>query len=136
MWKEPRNGERFAAGVGTVEVRNEFEVQNVGYAEGEKRLRSHLDSERSGALRQAKIYDVLTRNGKLSCEVCNADLVAEYGNLGLAGYQVHHRRPISKGKRKTQLQDVAILCANCHGVIHRTNPLSTIKKFALNYSKR
>jgi Rad3-related DNA helicase len=35
---------------------------------------------------------------------------------------VHHLFPISEGERKTNIKDLAILCANCHRLIHTTNP--------------
>ena len=31
---------------------------------------------------------------------------------------VHHLNPIAEGVRKTTLNDVAVLCANCHRLAH------------------
>jgi hypothetical protein len=38
----------------------------------------------------------------------------------LASVAAHHTVPISEaGKRVTRIRDLALLCANCHGLIHR-----------------
>lgn len=35
---------------------------------------------------------------------------------------VHHLDPVSEGVRKTRLEDVVVLCANCHRLAHSTVP--------------
>jgi predicted HNH restriction endonuclease len=35
---------------------------------------------------------------------------------------VHHRDPIAEGQRRTRIEDVMVLCANCHRLAHATNP--------------
>jgi len=79
---------------------------------------------REGALRDAKIMDGLKRgNGRLKCEVprCGFDFIDVYGVLGSGYAQVHHLRPLSSvaGAAETRLDDLAIVCANCHAMIHR-----------------
>jgi Rad3-related DNA helicase len=35
---------------------------------------------------------------------------------------VHHLDPIAEGQRRTRIEDVAVLCANCHRLAHATEP--------------
>ena len=65
--------------------------------------------------------------GKLACEVCGFDFEAAYGALGAGYIEVHHTKPLHTivPGTKTKLADLALLCANCHRMAHRTRlPLS------------
>jgi 5-methylcytosine-specific restriction protein A len=100
------------------------EIELEGF-ERAARLRFILHRRREAKLRQGKIREVLKANdGKLVCEVrnCGFDFSARYGQLGSGYAQVHHKEPLSdappQGRRVT-LQDLAIVCANCHVMIHR-----------------
>jgi 5-methylcytosine-specific restriction protein A len=35
---------------------------------------------------------------------------------------VHHLDPIAEGQRRTRLEDVVVLCANCHRLAHSLEP--------------
>jgi 5-methylcytosine-specific restriction endonuclease McrA len=92
--------------------------------EGEEYQRLVMHRKRESKLRTAKIRQALSANGgRLKCEVprCGFDFVSKYGELGYAYAQVHHRTPLAKvGKKrkKTTLADLAIVCANCHAMVH------------------
>ena len=78
---------------------------------------------REGLARRGKIRDVISRTGKLVCEVpkCGFDFEESYGKLGKGYAQVHHLEPLSKSPKEgkvTKLSDLAIVCANCHVMIH------------------
>jgi 5-methylcytosine-specific restriction protein A len=79
---------------------------------------------REAKLRRAKIQEALRNNGaRLICEVqnCGFDFGKRYGELGKNYAQVHHLLPLSKSPkdgRETKLRDLAIVCANCHVMIH------------------
>ena len=92
--------------------------------EGELRLRMSAHRRREGALRAAKLADGLRRGkGSLKCEVpgCGFDFSQAYGALGSGYAHVHHLRPLAEygGVAKTTLDDLAIICANCHAMVHR-----------------
>ena len=79
---------------------------------------------RETKLRDAKIaYELNRGKGHLLCEVpgCGFDFLNIYGQLGSGYAQVHHLRPLANydGEEKTRLIDLAIVCANCHAMIHR-----------------
>jgi len=79
---------------------------------------------REAKARREKIQEALRANGgKLICEVqdCGFDFAKQYGVLGDGYAQVHHLLPLGKSPkdgRLTRLNDLAIVCANCHVMIH------------------
>ncbi len=99
--------------------------------EGNVRFVRHLSRERDTSIVKKKKEVVLHKTGKLECEVCGFDFTAAYGELGKGFCEVHHIVPLSqlqKGRR-TKLSDLAIICSNCHRMIHRTHPIKNIKQF-------
>jgi hypothetical protein len=92
--------------------------------EGEVRRRLVLQRKREWRLRDAKINATLRDNGnRLRCEVpgCGFDFEAAYGRLGKRFAEVHHVKPLGrgKGKRPSRVEDLRIVCANCHRMIHK-----------------
>ncbi|WP_315805389.1 HNH endonuclease [Bradyrhizobium sp. SZCCHNS3002] len=97
----------------------------LAWFEGEKSKRAFIYHRRREAkARREKIQEALRANGgKLICEVqnCGFDFAERYGTLGEGYAQVHHLLPLSKSPkngRETKLKDLAIVCANCHVMIH------------------
>lgn len=77
-------------------------------------------------LRAKKISSVLQSGGTLNCEVCGFDYGQTYGPRGQGFIEVHHVRPLhDSGPTTTRLRDLALLCSNCHRMIHRTRPWLT-----------
>lgn len=100
--------------------------------EGNPRLRAHLWRERNTSIVKKKKRDVLTRTGALKCEVCGFDSEKVYGKHGREVCEVHHLTPLHKadGIVKTELTDLAIVCSNCHRIIHRVDPMPSIAELA------
>ena len=88
-------------------------------AEGNQSLVQHLQRERERSLVNAKKNAVLKATGKLVCEICGFNFEQRY-QLG-PFCEVHHKLPLAQGKRKTKPSDLAIVCSNCHRMIHKTN---------------
>lgn len=85
----------------------------------------HRRIERASGLREKKIKSA-KRSGHLKCEACDLIFDALYGNNGESACEVHHRIPLSisgsrKSTMKDKLEELAVLCASCHRVIHRTS---------------
>jgi 5-methylcytosine-specific restriction protein A len=97
-------------------------------AEGQVLTRTHRARERNRTLIEKKKAVVLKARGRLECEVCGFDSEAKYGPIGKDFAECHHQIPLSdlKPGAKTRLVDLAIVCANCHRMIHRARPWLTI----------
>jgi hypothetical protein len=89
----------------------------------EQKLRAHLRKERSSALRKARLRMAL-ESGELRCEVCAMEFGALPEDLGERCCEVHHTTPISSLSpgALVRLKDLAIVCANCHRMIHSSVP--------------
>lgn len=109
-------------------------IEELGSFEGGTHLVSHLRRERDLELAAKKIESVRAAQGKLVCEACKFDFQEKYGSLGKDFCEVHHRKPLALGYRESHLHDLAILCANCHRMIHRTgNPIMDVPEFKERY---
>ena len=100
------------------------------FAEGRVLARTHNIRERNGLLVKKKKRETLTNSGKLVCESCGFDFAAKYGKIGYGFAECHHNKPVSELKpgEKTRLTDLAILCANCHRMIHIARPWLTVNE--------
>lgn len=93
-----------------------------------------LHRRRERSLRATKLEAVIRENGALVCEVprCGFDFKARYGDLGEGFAHVHHLLPLSqapKDGRSISLKDLAVVCPNCHAMVHRggeCRPLETL----------
>jgi 5-methylcytosine-specific restriction protein A len=97
--------------------------------EGRLLQRYHLTRERDRKLRSRKIAGVLAVGQPLACEVCAFDFSCAYGDRGDGFIEVHHRLPLYvTGPVRTRQQDLALLCSNCHRMIHRSDPWLTVEE--------
>jgi hypothetical protein len=112
-----------------------FELNALAGIEGRERLVSHWKRERCPKLVAAKKTLVLAKTGKLACEACGFVFSAKYGDLGEGFCEVHHRIALSSTDRTTvMLDDLAVLCSNCHQMLHRTGePMLSVEEFAKRY---
>jgi 5-methylcytosine-specific restriction protein A len=99
------------------------ESKTLGF-EGKKRALFVIHRQREARLRDAKIEEALKQhNGHLPCETpgCGFDFVERYGEVGRGFAHVHHKKPLSlapdKG-HKVSLEELAVVCPNCHAMIH------------------
>lgn len=62
-----------------------------------------------------------------TCCVCGFDFESVYGKLGAGYIQVHHLRQVAAGEKRNTVDDVRVVCANCHVMLHhrRNDPVST-----------
>ena len=94
--------------------------------EGRLLLRRHRSRERNRALRQRRIKAALRRGSRLACEICGFDFERVYGDRGSGYIECHHVVPLHEaGEGRTDLNDLALICANCHRMIHRRAPWPT-----------
>lgn len=102
------------------------DVEDLGVAEGGLLLARHFKRERNRTLRNKKIESVKKAGLPVACEVCTFNFQTTYGPRGQDYIDVHHVLPLhASGPTTTYLKDLALLCANCHRMIHRGNPWLT-----------
>lgn len=89
----------------------------------------HLSRERSRTLIQRKREQVQRQSGRLACEACDFEFANRYGELGQGFIEVHHKKPVASlaPGDKTRLEDLALVCANCHRMLHRRKALLSVK---------
>lgn len=95
-------------------------------------LREHRHIERNRRLVESakKIHGY-------TCQVCGFDFERTYKVIGREFIEVHHLTPIHAIKnQKVTLDpknDFAVLCANCHRMIHKSELLDHIEGFSTKY---
>ena len=90
------------------------------YLEGERQRREIQILQRSSAL----IKKVKSLRSPI-CDVCDFNFEKTYGPLGKNYIECHHIDQLSgrDGVTKpTKAKDIALLCANCHRMVHRESP--------------
>jgi 5-methylcytosine-specific restriction endonuclease McrA len=104
------------------------ELDNMEVPEGMATFVTHLRRERNQSLVEAKKAGTLARTGCLACEICGFDFAEKYGEHGEGFCEVHHTTPLAslREARVTKLSDLAIVCSNCHRVLHRTRPALSV----------
>lgn len=89
------------------------------YAEGRYVYRLHRARERNPEVTKRKKRQA-KKTGPLTCEVCGLVPEEVYGENGERAIECHHLLPLSRYERgqKTRLDDLALVCATCHRVLH------------------
>jgi predicted HNH restriction endonuclease len=98
------------------------------FPEGKERFRQHRHLERDGKIpRKAKAMRI-AETGKLECDACGLDFFLTYDVLGKGFIEAHHTKPVSilGGKEKTKISDLALVCSNCHRMLHRGKKLLSV----------
>ena len=57
-----------------------------------------------------------------TCEICNFNFMSFYGPVGEQFIEAHHLQPISEGSRVSTVDDIILVCSNCHSMIHKKTP--------------
>ena len=98
--------------------------------EGGVALATHLRRERSRQLTEAKRRAYRAEHGQLSCQACGLTETDLPPEIGEGCFEVHHTQPLGQreGAVVTTLDDLALLSANCHRLIHRSSPMLTLRE--------
>ena len=96
--------------------------------EGQVIYKLHKYRERDARIIKQKKEHALDLTGKLECEACKFDFEKGYGKKGRGFIECHHKHPLSeiKVEQKTTLDDLILICPNCHKIVHRGNTLIDI----------
>ncbi|MCK4668453.1 HNH endonuclease [Candidatus Dependentiae bacterium] len=98
--------------------------------EGNRKLKQHLVIERDPSIIKKKKDKVKEKNGELRCEVCGFLFLDKYGKIGEDFIEGHHLIPLKEidGQTETNVKDIALICSNCHRMIHKGKPVFTIEE--------
>ena len=112
-----------------------FEIMDIDdgdfeFQEGKLLSRIHRSRERNRKIIKKKKEKVLKETGSLKCEGCGFDFNLTYGKHGQGFIECHHLKPISEINHgeKTTLDDLSLVCSNCHRMIHRRKPWLSIEQ--------
>lgn len=104
-------------------IQSTINEEDESFLEGKERaeLRMHKFYERNpDAIKRAKAK--AKRENRLHCEVCTFNFGFHYPTLGDGFIECHHKTPIAVGGiRNTTINDLALVCSNCHRMLHRKN---------------
>ena len=100
------------------------------FPEGKLIFAIHIRKERNKKLVALKKKLAFDKNPQLPCEICNTSFKEKYGDLGDGYIEAHHIFPISEltEETKTKIEDLILVCSNCHKMIHRKRPWLTAEK--------
>jgi 5-methylcytosine-specific restriction enzyme A len=111
------------------DVAEEFNISAGASVTETRKYVYHRKIERNRtAARQAKKFHG-TR-----CQACDLDFGERYGEIGKGFIEAHHLRPIATLEEGVPVKyevaaDFAVLCSNCHRMIHRLTDPSDLKTF-------
>ncbi|NLJ13859.1 MAG: hypothetical protein GX372_01205 [Ignavibacteria bacterium] len=101
-------------------LETKIEIDNtddpISVEEGKLRLVTHYVRERDrNIIREKKQEAIQTQN--LKCEICDFSFIDKFG---VEFIECHHKTPISQsGVTETTLDDLGLVCANCHRMLHK-----------------
>jgi len=86
-----------------------------------------IERNRTAAKNAKKFHGV-------TCQACDLNFSNRYGSIGDGFIEAHHLKPIATLEEGVPIKydvasDFAVLCANCHRMIHRMDDPSDLKAF-------
>lgn len=114
-----------------IDIENEFEknLQVTGaFPEGKLVERLHIARERNYQVISHAKQNFANKNGRVFCQVCGFDFENVYGDLGKGFIEGHHTIAVSDmtSDHKTKIEDIAMVCPNCHRMLHKKRPWLTM----------
>lgn len=100
---------------------------DLGFEEGKRKLKQHIIRERNPLVIKLAKQQFKEQYGRLFCEICSFDFFERYGEIGEDFIEGHHTIPVSElvEGQKTKVEDIALVCSNCHKMLHRRRPWLT-----------
>ncbi|MEI9912269.1 MAG: HNH endonuclease [Bacteroidota bacterium] len=110
-------------------IEDDEQTKTDSVSEGQILYKLHKVRERDGKITLRKKEQVWGKTGKLACEACVFEFEPYYGTIGKGFIECHHRTPLFNFKvsTKTGLDDLALVCSNCHRMLHRRIDTITVE---------
>ena len=105
--------------------------------EGETRFYQYFSKNRK-SLRNPKLAAFRAQHGHLFCESCDESGGKYDAGIRDSIFEVHHRKKIADYSDEgeiTKLDDLAVLCSNCHNAIHSTPTMLDVEEFGAQVRK-
>lgn len=108
---------------------NEAEEDEISLEyEDLKKVRVHKRIERN-----KKLADKVKKLKGCTCEACGFNFEEKYGELGKGFIEAHHLKPLHTYEDEKvaldPIKDFAVLCSNCHRMVHKSGLVSEISDF-------
>jgi 5-methylcytosine-specific restriction enzyme A len=105
------------------------EDDDEGCPEGKVLYRLHRMRERDKSVIEKAKKRAKTNHGRLACVICGFDFSERYGLHGEDFIEGHHTKPVSTLPESsvTNVSDIALVCSNCHRMIHHRQPWLTVE---------
>lgn len=134
FWNDKARLAKVATAIREIILKSPIQYPDLNYedieaSEGRFLTRYHRSRERSREIVSRKKQQMLRSGKPLICEVCEFDFAAQYGERGEGFIECHHRQPLSSSSpgAKTKLSDLALVCSNCHSMLHRGTPWPSVE---------
>ncbi len=111
--------------------------EDIKGKEGRILTRLHSYRERDRVfVKKAKAAFKL-KHERVFCECCGFDPVFFYGDRGRDRIQAHHRTPVAElvPDSQTTAEDLAMVCPNCHDIIHAKRPWMHVEELLYELRK-
>lgn len=107
------------------------------FSEGKTAYKLHKFYERNPKVVKKAKSNYWKKNGFFQCEACGFRFDEVYGTRGRKFIEGHHTKPVSEmvPGDTTSPEDIALLCSNCHRMVHR-KPFISVEQLASTIQKQ
>ena len=105
-------------------------LRRDSFPEGKKIQKLHYNRERNSTVVKLAKEEFRKINKRLFCQICGFDFKEKYGELGDDYIEAHHIKPLSElteEETTTSIEEIALVCSNCHRMLHRKRPWLSIE---------
>ena len=125
----------FGSAMTLIDVQRKAAVQleKMAGVEGRFLTRTHVYRERDRTFaKHVRAHYAALADGAVQCHACGTMPTDTYGPAGDSCLELHHKTPIAQLQPDsvTAVDDMALVCSNCHRVIHSRTPCFTIDEMA------
>lgn len=114
------------------------ENESESFWEGRTLYAMHRRLERDSRLTRLVKQRRLLQKGDLVCDACGFSFQKKYGARGAGYIEAHHIKPVSelRSRARVSVADIALVCSNCHRILHRTRPWLSIQALRKEISRK
>jgi predicted HNH restriction endonuclease len=141
-YTERKKGIHFVKPLSHKKETNEAEISedddDMIFPEGKMKYFVHRKREREPKIARLVKQKRLKYDPFLRCDICGFSFKEVYGDIGKGFIEAHHVIPLSdlKEETETKLEDIVLVCSNCHRMLHRKRPWVTIDQLKTLTSKK